>query len=361
MSEPPLMAIIRQRIAETGPITLADYMGLALGHPDHGYYVKARPIGREGDFVTAPEVSQMFGELIGAWALDLWQRSIAPAPLVLAEAGPGRGTLMADMIRTARLLPDAARSLTVHLVETSRTLRAEQERRLADLAPVTWHDNPATLPDAPMILIANEFLDALPIRQFVRKAGHWHEVMVTVAEDSLGFTTSPLPADPKLIPASLRDAPEGTVAEIAPAAERAVADIADRIARLDGAALFIDYGHAGHAVGDTFQAVSGHAFADPLARPGEVDLTAHVDFAAVAEAARTAGAATHGPVTQGAFLAALGLHQRATILKRNGAPGIEEAVHRLADRAEMGDLFKVLAITAPDADPPAGFAATETP
>ncbi len=359
MSDTPLSNLIRQRIRETGPLSVAEYMTLALGHPEHGYYRRKSAIGANGDFITAPEISQMFGELIGAWALDIWRRAIAPKPLTLVECGPGRGTLMADVLRTTRLLPEATKSLSVHLVETNRTLIDDQSKRLSDFdCSIAWHPTIDHLPDGPALIIANEFLDALPIRQFVRKADGWHEIVVAIDAERLAFAPSPLPVDPQLIPPAFAHAKDGAICEISPAVEQAVTSIATHIADHGGAALLIDYGHTHSALGETLQAVKSHAFADPLAAPGETDLTAHIDFEAVAKAAQAAGANVHGPVEQGAFLTALGLHERAAILAETaGRTEIDAAVHRLSDPDAMGALFKVLAITHKGAPVPAGFAA----
>nr|WP_256515204.1 class I SAM-dependent methyltransferase [Alsobacter ponti] len=344
-------------IAAEGPISVARYMALCLGHPRHGYYMTRDPFGEAGDFITAPEISQMFGELIGLWCADTWGRLGAPARLRLVELGPGRGTLMADALRAARVLPAFRAALDVHLVETSPVLRERQRRTLAgaNIEP-TWHDDVSTLPAGPMLVVANEFFDALPLRQFVRTPRGWCERLVGLgADDRLAIGLSPEPE-----PALTLAAPEGAVLEVAEASAALMRRLAARIAREGGALLAIDYGHAASGLGDTLQAVKGHRFVDPLAEPGEADLTVHVDFAALARVARAEGAAVFGPTTQGSFLEALGLSARAAVLKRAptaDAAGIDAAVSRLAGTGaeDMGALFKAIAVTQPGLDGVAGF------
>ncbi len=355
-----LAALLARRIREAGPLGVDDYMEMALTHPQHGYYATRDPLGARGDFITAPEVSQIFGELIGLWCADNWLRMGRPDPVILAELGPGRGTLMADMLRALRVTPDFRRALRLHLVETSPALRAKQATALADAEP-RWHDSVSTLPQGPLLLVANEFLDVLPIQQFVRAADGWHERRVALTGDGvLSFALAAAPNDGAPIPAALRDAAPGSLCEVRPAAEALAAALGARLAAQGGAALFIDYGHAASACGDTLQAVRGHRRHDVLADPGEADLTAHVDFAAVACAAAAAGARAWGPVTQGAFLAAIGLAARAAALTRRATPAQAEAIaaacQRLIDPAEMGTLFKVLALAHPALPAPAGFA-----
>ncbi|OWJ62691.1 methyltransferase [Inquilinus limosus] len=336
-------------------------MAEALGHPRHGYYIKQNPLGAAGDFTTAPEISQVFGELVGLWCADLWQRMGAPDPVLLVELGPGRGTLMQDALRAiGRAAPGFRAALRLHLVETSPALRAAQAARLADASPI-WLDRLADLPDGPALVIANEFFDALPIRQWQRGAKGWHERLVGW-DDAAGRLRWELSsrADPglALIPASVRDMPEGSIAEACPAGLSHAGFLGQRLARQGGAALVVDYGPAESGPGDSFQAVRRHAFADPLEAPGEADLTAHVDFQALAKAAVEAGAEAHGPVTQGAFLEALGLRPRAAQLKQAAparAAEIDAAVERLAGAEQMGTLFKALALTAPGLGAPAGF------
>jgi NADH dehydrogenase [ubiquinone] 1 alpha subcomplex assembly factor 7 len=357
-----LLDLLRRRIAVTGPLTVAEFMAEALGHPEFGYYPTQDPFGRGGDFVTSPEISQIFGELIGAWCGDLWDRMGRPGRFVLAEFGPGRGTLMADMMRALRILPEFGRAATLHLVETSPVLRRSQARLLAAHDPV-WHSSANSLPDGPLIAIGNEFLDALPIRQFVRTETGWRERLVMVSPDGSGLAfTQTGPATPAtgLIPPELRGAPPGSVCEVNAPALGIAAMLAERVRRSSGAVLFIDYGYLPRSCGDTLQAVRQHRYADILAEPGKVDLTAHVDFAGIAETAAEAGARVYGPVTQGEFLTRLGIVARRDALLRKAGLAQAEAIaggcHRLIEPTEMGTLFKVLAIADPALPEPAGFA-----
>jgi SAM-dependent MidA family methyltransferase len=352
----PLEKEIRGIIETEGPIPVADYMRLCLAHPRHGYYMTRDPLGARGDFTTAPEVSQMFGELIGAWAATVWRQMGSPPRVHLVELGPGRGTLMADALRAAQALPEFHAALSVHLVEISPVLRALQEQTLASAnAPTAWHHGIEEIADGPTIAIANEFVDALPINQFVKDRDGWHVRMVGIADDKLSFVAAP---DPMLGHVADTDAtPVGTILERR--YDRPVSLLARRIARHGGAALIIDYGHAESAFGNTLQAVRGHTFTDPLENPGEADLTAQVDFAATATWAQRQGAAARGPVTQGDFLRRLGIEQRAARLKSNATPqqaaDIDAALARLTAPDQMGELFKVLAIADPKLGPLAGF------
>jgi len=359
----PLEADIRRIIAVDGPMSVAAFMALCLGHPLHGYYTTRDPFGRGGDFTTAPEVSQMFGELIGLWAAALWQAMGTPARLALVELGPGRGTLMADALRAARAVPAFRPALRVHLVETSPALQRFQQERLAGLdLPIAWCRDVAELPDRPLIVIANEFFDALPVHQAVKAAGGWHERMIGLGRDgALAFALhpDPIPGFEAIAPGGLAGAPAGSLYEWR--SGEVVADLARRVARNGGAALAIDYGHVDSAVGETLQAVRRHAFADPLATPGEVDLTAHVDFAALARTAARAGARVHGPIPQGEFLRRLGIEARAAALKAAATPAlaadIDAALARLAGagRDAMGELFKAVAVADPKLGAVAGF------
>ncbi len=358
-----LADLILRRIRATGPLTIAEFMTEALQHPRLGYYATRDPLGAAGDFVTAPEVSQVFGELIGLWCADVWTQMGRPDPVLLVELGPGRGTLMADALRALGVAPDFRRALRLHLVETSPALRALQMKSLGAVQPI-WHESLDQVPAGPMLLIANEFLDALPIRQFERRAGAWRERRVGLAPDGarLAFVLDSAPsASAALIPAPLASAPEGSLIEVRPAAIRLGTDLARRLAVDGGAALFIDYGHAESACGDTLQAVKAHRYHPVLDEPGSADLTAHVDFQAFAEVARAAGARVCGPVTQGDFLRALGVEVRAQQLLAKAAPPmrdrIETGVGRLIDADQMGTLFKVTALTHPDLPTPAGFPA----
>jgi len=352
---------LARRIALEGPLTIAQYMGDCLGHPKFGYYVTRDPLGAAGDFTTAPEISQMFGELLGLWAADRWQAMGAPDPVHLVELGPGRGTLMADALRAGKGVPGFRKAARVHLVETSPVLRDSQRRALAGVN-AAWHGDLSTLPPGPMILIANEFFDALPIRQFVRDAKGWRERLVGLGNGGgLAFVLSPAQAVNPLIPAALAAAPEGAVAEVCPAGLSVAQAIGRRLADTPGAALVVDYGPARSAPGDSLQAVAGHTFADPLADPGGADLTAHVDFQQLAQAALAAGAMPFGLVEQGVFLKALGIGHRAETLKAQAdarqRADVDAAFARLTGTGDkqMGALFKVLALQSPVLPPPPGF------
>ncbi len=372
----PLARLISDEIEQAGPIPVSRFMELALGHPRYGYYMTRDPLGAKGDFITAPEVSQMMGEIIGLWAAVVWQAMGAPDPFVLAELGPGRGTLMADALRAASIKPGFIKAARLHLVETSPSLRARQADVLAAYRP-TFHDDAFDLPPGPMIVIANEFFDALPVRQLIATGDGWAERCVTThpgADGRFTFTASgPLeksdlpPGLPQggtpgtvtpgtVMPGTVTPGTvvpgtvvPGTVLEVSPEGCRIARELASRLARAPGAALIIDYGHAETAAGETLQAVRGHEFADPLKDPGEADLTAHVDFAALTRAAREAGAEVHGPVSQGRFLLALGIAQRAEGLKSGATPrqqeAIEAALKRLIAPSEMGNLFKVMGLS----------------
>ncbi|WP_245516645.1 class I SAM-dependent methyltransferase [Methylobacterium segetis] len=343
----PLGEEIALLIRQTGPIGIDRYMSLCLGHPVHGYYRTRDPIGARGDFTTAPEISQMFGELIGLWVAAIRGMLDPAAQPRLVELGPGRGTLMADALRAlGSVLPDAA--IDLHLVETSPPLRAAQAAALSRHRP-TWHEGLAGLPEGPVIAIANEFFDCLPVRQFARTERGWCERLVGLsAAGGLAFGLAP---DPE--PGIRAEAPPGALLTLPSAGLGVMRDLAARLTRAGGVLLLIDYGHVAPGFGDTLQALSRHRFADPLAEPGEADLTAHVDFAALAQAARGEGARVHGPVEQRDFLLDLGLLARAERLKRAASPAqgaaIEAAVARLTDPAEggMGRLFKVMAVSGP--------------
>jgi NADH dehydrogenase [ubiquinone] 1 alpha subcomplex assembly factor 7 len=351
---------IVRRIRAEGPLTVAAYMAMAQHDPESGYYARRSPIGVAGDFTTAPEISQVFGELIGLWCAELWERIGRPDPVVLAELGPGRGVLMGDLLRAAGTVPEFRRALRVFLVEASPVLRAEQERRLRQAEPV-WVSRIEVLPDGPMLMVANEFLDALPIRQFVRGAAGWSERMVAVdPEDQLIFLDGPesLVAS-LLVPGSLRQSSPGTIVEMCPAALALAGALGSRLARQPGAALFIDYGYFPTAPGPTLRALRCHRPVSALAAPGTADLSAHVDFAAFAEAARAAGAEIYGPIGQGQFLTALGAGLRLAALSARALPAqrrsLESGVKRLLDPGEMGELFKVVALVSPGLPSPAGF------
>jgi NADH dehydrogenase [ubiquinone] 1 alpha subcomplex assembly factor 7 len=348
-----LKETILSLVRDEGPITLADYMRLALGHPRLGYYATRDPLGR--DFITAPEVSQMFGELIGLFLVQAWEDRGRPERFSLVELGPGRGTLMADILRAAKIRPAFAQAAHIVLVETSPALRAVQRETLRDV-PVTWAAAFDAVPSGtPLFAVANEFFDALPIRQFQFSDGAWHERMVAADGDALCFKLAPAAVQRADLPVRAAD---GAVCEIGAEARTIAATIAERIARDGGVALVIDYGHTETGFGDTFQAVKAHRFADPFAEPGEADLTAHVDFARLATEARTNGAQVFGPVTQKHFLDALGIRERAEMLKRaapNEAAAIDAAVTRLTGADQMGTLFKVMALARTGTNPLPGF------
>ena len=352
----PVERRVREHISRSGPISIAQYMAIALGDPEHGYYRMQDPLGAAGDFVTAPEISQVFGELIGLWCAATWQAMGEPDPVRLVELGPGRGTLMADALRAARRVPEFLAAADIHLVETSPALRSRQHEALVEHAPA-WHETFDEVPDGPCLVIANEFFDALPVEQFVRTPGGWRRrgVGIDDAADTLCFVLSD---NGPPVPPPFLDAPLGVPCEVRPDAETLVGEIAGRIALSGGAALIIDYGHAEPAPGDTLQAVREHRFDDVLAQPGQADLTAHVDFAAIAEAVRAVGASAHGPVTQGAFLDRLGLQVRMRTLTDaapDRAESIQAGCRRLTDPEQMGELFKVLAMTPLGSAVPAGF------
>jgi NADH dehydrogenase [ubiquinone] 1 alpha subcomplex assembly factor 7 len=359
-----LAAELCRLIASDGPITVARFMRAALLHPEHGYYMQRDPLGAAGDFITAPEIHQMFGELIGLWCADTWQRLGSPPSINLVELGPGRGTLAADALRAAQALPAFHSAIRLHLVEASPAMRRIQQRTLNGVG-ATWHETLDGIPDGPLIVIANEFFDALPIRQFIRRNDGWRERLVgwDAAKSEFVFVLDTVVSSLNTI-LSLRwaDAPPESVAEISPDGET----IAAWIGRHGAAALIIDYGPGAALgqsnLGDTLQAVKNHRRHPVLADPGTADLTAHVNFAALLAAATTTGAKAYGPVTQREFLDRLGITQRAQRLKAanpQAAAGIDAGRARLTDPdapgSSMGGLFKVLALTHPMIAAPAGF------
>lgn len=382
MSEPrtALETRVRARIAARGPMPVGEFMALCLQDPEHGYYSARLPFGAAGDFVTAPEISQMFGELLAAWVVEAWRAMGGPGPFALIECGPGRGTMMKDMLRATRREAAFRAALEVHLVETSAGLRQMQRETLKDCSapPLCWHAAIDDVPAMPAVIVANEFFDALPVRQAERRPAGWFERTVSIDDHgalALGLAPEPMagatsgamsgatsgdpPGDP---PGDLPALPQARTGEIfewrPPGPARAVA----ARAAAGGAALVIDYGHTVSAAGDTLQAVRAHAPVSPLAAPGLCDLTAHVDFEALGREARAAGARVHGPVTQGCFLRRLGIAARAAVLQANvpaRSPGIAADLRRLTGSGpgEMGDLFKVVAFSAPAIDRLPGFEA----
>ncbi len=349
----PLEERLCDRIRRFGPIPVSAFMEAANNDPEHGYYRGRDPLGRAGDFTTAPEISQVFGELLGAWCAVCWRAMGAPERLVLAELGPGRGTLLADALRAGGRVPGFVEAAALHLVETSPVLAARQAALLRPYAP-RWHDRFEDLPDGPLILVANEFFDALPAAQYVRRGGGWRERRVGIdqAAGRLRFVdgpTAPL----------TRPAPEGAVWETSPTGLALAEAIARRLARRGGVALIVDYGHSGCQLGESLQAVRRHRPVALLSSPGEADLSAHVDFGALACAARRAGAAVYGPIPQGAFLQRLGADMRFEVLRASADAArrgeLRAAHRRLTARDQMGLLFKALSLAAPHLPIPAGF------
>ena len=367
MAEAPALLLddIRRRIAAGGPMPVADYVRLCLTHPEHGYYVKRDPLGAGGDFITAPEISQMFGELIGVWMATVWRQMGAPENFRIVELGPGRGTLLDDALRATKKVPGFHQAAVLHLVEVSPTLRELQERRLKKTGlAILWHDRIEDVPGGPSIIVANEFLDALPVYQAVRQEDGWHERVVALnADGNLAFDAArePMQFFDTSLPRALRQAPLGSIYEWR--ADSIALELGRRT-RDEGAALIIDYGHAHSGLGDTLQAVARHAFTDPLRAPGQADLTAHVDFEALAQCAETMGARIHGPIAQRDLFLRLGIKERAAALKsaasQEKAAQIELAFSRLiaGGARGMGELFKALAIGAPKLGALPGFEKT---
>ena len=356
-----LAEALRAEIMRDGPISVARFMAIAVQHPEHGYYRRGDPLGADGDFVTAPEIVQMFGELIGLWCIVTWRQMGAPVALNLIELGPGRGSLMADSLRAAETEPEFLRAVSVHLVESSPGLKERQLASLGHVRPV-WHEHFATTPRGPMLLIANEFFDALPVRQFERRAPGWHERLV--ANDSgsggLAFVLSDRAIDDEtVIPPAHHLAPLGAWCEASAAALALAGEIGARLGADGGAALIVDYGPARARAGVSLQAVRRHRPHDVLADPGTADLSAHVDFESLARAAEDAGARPHGPVPQGVFLRRLGIEARAEALLARATPDqaaiLRAGCRRLIGEGEMGILFKVLALAHRALPPPAGF------
>ena len=331
----------RRLIRETGPISLAQYMGECNAH----YYTRGNPLGQEGDFITAPEISQMFGELIGLWLADMWVRAGRPANVHYVELGPGRGTLAQDALRTAvryDLTPQ------VHFVEGSEKLRQVQRGAIRD---VTHHDDITTLPeDGPLLVVANEFFDALPVHQLIRSASGWHERMVGLEGDKFVFVAGDRPMD-AIVPESWRTARQGTMIETSPASAAIMSELADRLVAQGGAALIIDYGARELRSGSTFQAIRAHRKVDVFDAPGTADLTAHVDFEMLGKVAKRQGAQVLGCEMQGEWLTALGIDTRTEALQRK-SPQTKEVIARqrarLVEESGMGLLFKVLGVTAPN-------------
>ncbi len=354
---------IRQRILDDGPLSVADYMACALSDPQLGYYMTRDPFGRSGDFTTAPEVNQMFGELIGLWAVAAWQLLGAPSPWQLIELGPGRGTLMADALRAIQTVPSCAAAVNVHLIEISPVLQDRQREILKDHGQnhsILWHGQFTQVPDGPSVVIANEFFDALPIHQYERRSNGWCERLVALNQQGefyFDFADS-LDAGSK-IPNHLQSSPVGSIFEIRPAADTLLAEFGERLKRHPGAGLIIDYGHTASGVGDTLQAVKNQQFCDIFFEPGEIDITAHVDFEALMRVAENEVLNIYGPVTQKRFLEQLGIAERAKKLQAHARPDqsqdIETALTRLIVENHMGDLFQALGFSAPNIETLPGF------
>lgn len=366
MSQNKLHDLIASHIRQQGPMGLGDYMALCLGHPQYGYYMTRDPFGAAGDFTTAPEISQMFGEMIAAWIIDTWDQMGRPSPFALVEGGPGRGTLMEDILRVTANVPGFHAAMKLHLIEMSPVLQRAQSEKLKRYEPI-WLPSVETLPhDMPIIFIANELLDALPIRQVMWRDG-WVEMVVGIDADN-SLRPGVKEADASLlshIPPEILIQRSAEVFEVSPALNHFLGTLFNRLKRQKGVALFLDYGHARSATGNTLQAVRAHRFENPFETPGESDLTAHVDFDNVGRIARAMMLHATKVVPQGLFLKTLGIEMRAEILKRKATPDqaaqIDSALARLTGtgEGEMGDLFKVIALynmDGHDGGPPlAGF------
>ncbi len=360
---PPLETEIRRRIAVAGPMPVNEYMTLCLVDSKYGYYTTRDPFGAGGDFITAPEVSQMFGEMIGLWMVAVWKQMGSPKNLHVVELGPGRGTMMKDALRAAKVIPAFLETVVIHLVEISPALVAYQKRTLEPLSMrVSWHSALADVPAGPVIVLANEFFDALPISQAVKTERGWHERQIEI--DSAGYLAfsvapDPIPHFDNLLPPAVRNAPEDSIFEWR--TDNIAMELGTRLARDGGAALVIDYGHDQSAAGETLQAVGRHAYANPLSAPGSIDLTAHVDFQAMGNAIEAMGTNGFGPITQSQFLRRLGIVTRAASLKANAADAaaanIDSALRRLISEGEagMGALFKAAAFAHPSLGVLPGF------
>jgi NADH dehydrogenase [ubiquinone] 1 alpha subcomplex assembly factor 7 len=350
---PTLPELIDMQIRQNGPMSVATYMGLCLTHPTKGYYRGADPLGAAGDFVTAPEISQMFGELIGFFFVNLWQQMGSPKAFTLLELGPGRGTLMADLLRVACRAEGFRDALDLRMFETNPTLIAEQNARLEAYGP-QWIDSFEKVGDGPLLVVANEFFDALPIRQFVRMADGWHERMVGLKDGQRSFGLSPTPIPVSAMPEAVASAEVNAIYEVGLANGEVMKRLAAIVSTQGGAILAIDYGYGRTQTGETLQGVRRHAYTDVLDAPGEVDLSAHVDFEALGNVAANAGLALQPLATQGQFLTRLGLTERAKALSAAN-PGSAEAIAtakaRLAAPEQMGNLFKVFCAHSPGLQP----------
>lgn len=353
-----LKEILKKQIRSVGPMNVGAFMAQALGHPEHGYYMNRDPFGVVGDFTTAPEISQMFGEMIGAWVADIWTQTGAPEKFILLECGPGRGTLMADALRATKNVKGFHAALSLHFLETSPALRAMQEKALSSYCPV-WHESPDTIPEnLPLIVIGNEFLDALPVRQLQKTKTGWVERVVGLDERG-DFCFSLIPYI-GTAPDGPGAAAEGHVFEFSPAQVSFVSEICQRIKRQGGAALFIDYGENESKYGESLQAIADHKVVSIFESIGEADISANVDFGAIVQAVKKEGVSVFGPVEQGDFLKNLGIEQRAAMLMKAAANAsqkedIEKALHRLCDSGQMGSMFKAIGFVHGKAIRPAGF------
>ena len=349
----PLLSIIKRMIKSSGPLSIAQYMQLCHSHPEHGYYATNNPIGSAGDFITAPEISQMFGEMIALWAIGAWQALGKPTQIQIAELGPGRATLMADFLRAAKSVPEFAIAIKIKLIETSTKLATIQKTKLGDEIDIEWLETVEQLEPKPTLIIANEFLDAIPFRQFVKLQGQWLENCVGLDEhDDLAFVATHAGLANSILPVGYEDERAGSVFETAPAREAIASALSHHIATNRGAALFIDYGHEKSGFGDTFQAVKNHQSVSPLQNPGLCDLTSHVDFEAISKIAQQQHLKSLPVITQSDFLRNLGILQRAGALgaskDEKTQRQIEQDIERLISPDQMGTLFKVLCLTNPD-------------
>jgi NADH dehydrogenase [ubiquinone] 1 alpha subcomplex assembly factor 7 len=351
-----LAAHLRERIRRDGPLTVADYMQACISDTREGVYAARQPIGERGDFITAPEISQVFGELLGVWCIAVWQSMDEPEAITVAELGPGRGTLMADVLRAWHPHASFLDRVSIALVETNPIMRDAQRRALsAAPVPLAWHQHLDEVPSGPLVMLANEFIDALPIHQLVQRGQSWHERVVALdVAGNFIFAEGASIHDESLPPA-----PDGTILETRPAAPALIASLAHRAREAPLGALIIDYGPEEWGFGDTLQAVARHRFADPLAAPGEADVSAQVDFAGMKREAERLGMCAYGPMPQGAFLLKLGLGPRRERVLTGATAAqitaIESGIARLVDPQQMGVLFKALALTSDGLPPPPPF------
>jgi NADH dehydrogenase [ubiquinone] 1 alpha subcomplex assembly factor 7 len=353
---------IKSIIKAQGPISIAQYMGIALSDKKYGYYTTKQPLGRQGDFITAPEISQMFGELIGLWCASIWEFMGRPVNLQLVEFGPGKGTLMSDLLRGTSKISGFHDSISIHLIEISPSLKKQQQVNLNNYdVKIEWYNNFSDILNNPTIIIGNEFFDALPILQFVKTKNGWREKLIGIdASEELKFMLSPAETPAcALIPQNIRNSDENSVFEICPSAISTIRNISQHLKENGGAALFIDYGYFENPLVNSFQAVKEHEYHDVLKDPGQADLTAHVDFSTLKNSATESGITTHKIIGQGQFLQAMGIDIRASMILKNATfeqkKDIISATERLTDNKQMGELFKCLAITHPELPAPPGF------